>query len=140
MAGRGIGKTVWTVAVAIGTGLVVSGSALCAPSEGMKRGEGPPQEMVDACKGRAVGDAVQVTIQGGRTVSGICRQIDGTLVMIPKPPQAAIDACKGRAEGDSAQMKRPNGETVNGTCRMVDGKLTLMPADAMGARNGGQHR
>ncbi len=54
-------------------------------------GRRPPQFAIDACKGHAEGDAVQIKDRRGETVSGTCRMIDGTLTLMPAgangPPQ-----------------------------------------------------
>lgn len=68
------------------------------PQGGMQAGggqggahRGPPQEALDACKGKKDGDSVQMRTPRGDTVSGVCR-----LVMVPgdakgAPPQQRKD-------------------------------------------------
>jgi len=58
------------------------------PGGGQERAHhGPPQEALDACKGKRDGDAAQLRTPRGDTVSGVCR-----LVLVPgdaknAPPQ-----------------------------------------------------
>ncbi|MBE9399431.1 YHYH protein [Pontibacterium sp. N1Y112] len=49
-------------------------------SGGMRR---PPQEAIDACKGRDKGDRVSFTTPFGHRISGVCQQRDGELFVIP---------------------------------------------------------
>ncbi len=43
----------------------------------------PPPEAYAACKGKAEGDAVTLTMPDGKTLAGTCRTMDGTLVAAP---------------------------------------------------------
>lgn len=45
---------------------------------------GPPQEALDACKGKKEGDSAQMRTPRGDTVSGVCR-----LVMVPGEAKGA---------------------------------------------------
>jgi len=53
------------------------------PDEG-GRPPGPPQEAIDACKGKSAGDNVEFTGPRGETMQGICRDMHGQLVAVPK--------------------------------------------------------
>lgn len=46
--------------------------------------KGPPQEAIDACKDLNTGDVVQFTTRRGDTVSGVCREIRGGMIAVPK--------------------------------------------------------
>ena len=43
----------------------------------------PPPEAYAACKGKAEGDAVTLTMPDGKTMQGTCRTMGGTLVAMP---------------------------------------------------------
>jgi hypothetical protein len=84
----------------------------------------PPQEALDACNGKAAGDACTLTTPDGQTVSSTCGSCgDGMpLACMPPrheggPPQAALDACGGKAAGDTCSLTAPDGQAVSGTCR-----------------------
>jgi hypothetical protein len=100
----------------------------------------PPSEAYTACKGKSDGDASQLTGPRGGTVSGICKKVDGKLVLQPDrlkgkvdgkrgggPPPEAYTACKGKSDGDASQLTGPRGGTVSGICRKIEGKLVLQP-------------
>lgn len=64
-------------------GCVLAWSEMNGPprqGENMK----PPQEAIDACKGKNEGDSVQFTTPRGDTLKGVCKQIEGVLVAVPK--------------------------------------------------------
>lgn len=50
---------------------------------GPESGRKPPQEAIDACKGKSAGDTVSITTPRGDTLSAVCRQLDGQLVAMP---------------------------------------------------------
>jgi hypothetical protein len=99
----------------------------------------PPPEAYKACEGKKVGDASQFVNQRGETVSGICKERDGKLILRPdrlegksggksfNPPPEAYKACEGKKVGDASQFVNQRGETVRGTCEERDGKLILRP-------------
>ena len=76
--------------------LMLSSAAALAqgPQGGQGQGgahHGPPQEALDACKGKKDGDSAQMRTPRGDTVNGVCR-----LVMVPgdakgAPPQQRKD-------------------------------------------------
>ncbi len=49
---------------------------------------GPPPEAYNACEGKKVGDASQFVNPRGETVSGICKERDGKLILRPDRPKA----------------------------------------------------
>lgn len=48
------------------------------------RPPGPPQEAIDACSGKTAGDTVEFNGPRGETMQGICRDMHGQLVAVPK--------------------------------------------------------
>jgi hypothetical protein len=89
----------FTKAVLIG-GLLAGGLAAGtqpATAAGDERGgdrrPGPPQQVIDACKGKAVGDAVQFQSPRGDTVNAVCQ-----LIAVPAGPP--------RHGGQQQDMKR----------------------------------
>lgn len=83
----------------------------------------PPQEAIDACTGKAVGDACSVT-HDGHTVDGKCVTPPpgapagapvACLLPPPPPPQEAIDACAGKAVGDDCTVTL-DGHSLGGKC------------------------
>jgi len=111
---------------------------------------GPPQEAIDACVGKAAGDAVTFTTPRGIEVNATCETTpSGQLAARPAgfgpegprngthggPPQEAIDACVGKAAGDAVTFTTPRGIVVNATCETTpSGQLVARPAE--GPRNG----
>jgi hypothetical protein len=99
----------------------------------------PPHEAYKACEGKKAGDASQFASPSGKTVSGICKEVDGKLVLQSDrhkgkphgkrvaPPPEAYKACEGKKAGDASQFIGPNERAVNGICKEVDGKLVLQP-------------
>jgi len=47
----------------------------------------PPPEAYKACVGKNAGDASQFVSPSGKTVSGICKEVDGKLVLQPDRPK-----------------------------------------------------
>ncbi len=64
----------WSIAV-------VAADSSSAPRPGHRMG--PPPEAFTACDGKAVGDAVSITLPDGRTMSGTCQ-----LMFRPDAPPA----------------------------------------------------
>ena len=99
----------------------------------------PPPEAYKACEGKGVGDASQFVNPRGDTVSGICKERDGKLILRPdrpegksggksfNPPPEAYKACEGKRVGDASQFVNQRGDTVKGICEERDGKLILRP-------------
>ena len=48
----------------------------------------PPPEVYKACEGKSAGSAAQFVDPRGRTVSGICKEVDGKLILQPDRPKA----------------------------------------------------
>ncbi len=48
-----------------------------------QRPMGPPPEAVKACDGKSAGDSVSFTTRGGQTLSGTCREMNGSLAAMP---------------------------------------------------------
>lgn len=72
--------------------------AACPEGGDQNRPKGPPPEAVAACKGKAVGATVTLTMRDGKTMSGVCEQQGSVLAARPqgmggKPPEG------GRGEG-----------------------------------------
>ncbi len=99
-----------------------TGTLLCAPAQGQ----------IDACTGKAAGDACTlVASDGGAGRSGACRStIEGTaLACAPAPrapPQALVEACSGKAAGDVCQAKEAFGNTASGVCGTARDGTTLV--------------
>ena len=99
----------------------------------------PPPEAYKACEGKSAGSASQFVDPRGGTVSGICKEVDGKLILQPdlprgksggrstSPPPEAYKACEGKSAGSASQFVGPRGRTVSGICKEVDGKLILQP-------------
>lgn len=68
--------------------VLCAGSALAQNDGPPPRGhQGPPQEAIDACKGKKDGDAAELNSKRGGTVKGTCR-----LVLIPTKPPGGEEA------------------------------------------------
>ena len=48
------------------------------------RRQGPPPEVIEACTGKAVGDAVSFTGRRGESVAATCQEINDQIVAVPK--------------------------------------------------------
>lgn len=48
----------------------------------------PPPEAYKACEGKSAGSASEFVDSRGRTVSGICKEVDGKLILRPDRPKA----------------------------------------------------
>lgn len=127
---------------------------------GQGQGMGPPQEMVDACSGKAEGEACSFTSPRGE-VPGFCAASNiGVLACRPQggqgmgrggqgmgqgmgagagmgrgqgrglPPEAAA-ACSGKSVGDDCAFTMPMGE-VTGSCAARNGVLTCCPRNGQG--------
>lgn len=55
-----------------------------ASGPGAGRPKGPPPEAIQACKGKAEGTSVSFTARDGRSLSGVCRLVDGQLAAMPQ--------------------------------------------------------
>lgn len=111
-------------------------SVLTAPmsvfaAEGAKK---VPQQAIDACASKAIGDSCSFTGRKNNTLEGTCREsrrMPGKTVCMPKPPQQAFDACNGKAEGDACTFTGRRDNTVNGNCKKskhTEGKMICKPA------------
>jgi hypothetical protein len=107
--------------------------------------QGPPPEAFAACEGKKAGDQAEFTGRQGESVTGVCEEKNGRLVLRPdhppkaqedasqegqrpEPPPEAFAACKGKKEGDKAELTGRQGETVTGTCQRGKGdQLVLRP-------------
>ena len=112
-------------------------SVACAPTR-----PAPPQALVDACAGLAVGAACTATEPDGDTHTGTCVTArDGATILCGRahtPPQVAIDACASLAAGDPCTMSRthPDGASANsiGVCALgpdSTGELACAPAQSL---------
>jgi hypothetical protein len=109
---------------------------------------GPPPEAFAACTGKSAGAAAQFINPRGETITGVCEEESGKLVLRPDqplgesrgkhhgPPPEAYSACEGKVAGSTAQFVSRRGETITGTCKEVDGKLVLRP-ERLGVGAGG---
>jgi hypothetical protein len=78
---------------------------------------------------------VQFTTDRGDTMTGICKQMNGTMEAIPergnrghrKPPSEAFEACTGKTEGDHVQIITPRGDKIKGICKQFNDGLAAMP-------------
>lgn len=71
--------------------LLYAGIATAQPAAGEgHRPPPPPPEAYTACKGQTEGASVTLTMQGGKTLPGTCRTMNGSLVALPAggPPGA----------------------------------------------------
>jgi len=90
---------------------------------------GPPPELVEACKGKKVGDSCSL-IFGGRSVTGVCLRGRNDVVMCgpsdkpSEPPAEMFDACKGKKERDACTSPI-EGQAVPGHCTSWKGKRLL---------------
>lgn len=106
---------------------------------------GPPPGAAEACEGKSAGDKASLSGPDGKTFSGVCREKDGKLVLVPEhgsreggergehegrrmgPPPGAAKACEGKDEGDEVSLSGPDGKSHSAVCREKDGKLMAMP-------------
>jgi hypothetical protein len=102
-----------------------------APSSGPLRCA-PSPVMLDACFGKAVGDACSLTGRwdAGFSFPGSCRStLDGTGVAcvpnLPPPPSFLVDACSGKSSGAACAATGPAGHTFEGACKSAGGSGTL---------------
>ena len=92
-----------------------------------------PQAAIDACKGKAEGDAVSFTGRQGNAVEGHCRSFNGALAAMPDrglrnrliSPEASA-ACNGKAAGANVSYQDREGSTRNGVCTEVNGALAAL--------------
>lgn len=74
-------------------GLSLAAFTCGALAQGAPGGQppGPPPEAYTACKGQTEGASVTLTMPDGKTLSGTCRTMNGTLVAMPAggPPPGA---------------------------------------------------
>jgi hypothetical protein len=117
-----------------------TGPLRCAPSEGM----------LDACSGKASGDACALSGKrdGGWSLPGSCRAtFDGSgLACVPTPPGPPgflVNACSGKASGGACTATGPSGRTLDGTCMtgrasstLFCGRAHLPPAAVLDACSG----
>ncbi len=112
-------------------------AALAQASDPASAPAGPrvmPQAAIDACKGKAEGDAASFTGRQGNTVEGHCRSVNGALAAVPDraglrgrliSPEARA-ACNGKAAGASVTYQDREGSTRNGVCTEVNGGLAAL--------------
>lgn len=62
---------------------ILSTATVYAFGDKKGRPQGPPPEAIEACEGKAVGDAVEFTGRRGETLEATCQEIDGQLVAVP---------------------------------------------------------
>lgn len=142
------------VGLGLAAGLLTVGSALFtseARADGRDGGpprHGPPQEAIDACSGKAAGDACSVTMHG-QAHEGTCRNGpdgQGTLACMPArppgPPPEAKAACDGKSEGATCSVTHGD-RTMEGTCRRGpdgNGDLACAPSGPPPGGGGGGDR
>jgi hypothetical protein len=88
----------------------------------------PPPAAFEACKGKQVEDACQVTF-GQRTLNGKCAAgPEGRLACRPEPPRELAKACEGKQENDSCSVQMGD-HSFDGHCHKAHGdKLICRPA------------
>lgn len=122
-SGASSSSTSKTASTALDAGAGQSTAPLrCAPSTGM----------LDACSGKAVGDACSLTGKrdGGWSFPGSCRAtFDGTGVAcvpdFPPPPSFLVDACSGKSSGTACAATGPAGHSFEGMCIAARASGTL---------------
>lgn len=71
----------------IAMAVVATAAAATAPAFSQPQGHparhAPPPEAYAACKGKTEGDSVTLTLPDGKSLTGTCRTMDGTLVAMP---------------------------------------------------------
>lgn len=111
--------------------------------EGAGQHMGPPPGAVEACAGKQAGDKATLNGPDGKTLSGVCHEMGGKLMLMPEhhhmmlPPEA-VKACEGKAAGDKVSFTGEEGRTHSGVCHEHNGKLQLVPDTYMG-EPGGHH-
>ena len=71
-------------AITVSTLLVLMPLTACG--KGNDRGgrpQGPPPEAIEACEGKAVGDAVSFTGRRGESLEATCQEYEGQLIAVP---------------------------------------------------------
>jgi len=131
-------KTRTTHLLASLTLVLASQSGLAySEQQGASDRRGPPPEAYSVCENMSAGEEAQFVSPRGHTISGVCEDNNGTLVLRPdnktaegkrrSPPLEAYRACEGKSAGDEAQFEDRRGETLTGSCEEVNGKLVLRP-------------
>ncbi|MCI5144488.1 MAG: hypothetical protein D3923_02945 [Candidatus Electrothrix sp. AR3] len=95
----------------------------------------PPPEAFTACEGKRAGDRAKFTFRQGQSVTGICEEREGRLILRPDHfrrqggdrPSGAYTACENKQAGETAQLITPDGRTVNGICEQDGDRLFLRP-------------
>jgi hypothetical protein len=116
----------------------VDGSSVgCVPNP-----PAPPQGAVDACSGKAAGEACTFTDRHGDADDGACLTPPGQSVLacapVRTPPAEAVTACSGKAAGDACTLPaRDDGHTPPaGACGLGPagaGPLACAPPHGLGA-------
>lgn len=127
-----------TTAVLASIGLILASlSSIAYGEQYSSNRRGPPAEAYNACENMGAGEQAQFVTLRGDTVSGVCEDREGTLVLRPDnknssgkrrgPPPEAYSACEGKNAGDQAQFEDGRGETLIGSCEEDHGQLVLRP-------------
>lgn len=125
-------KSVWMLG-AIAAAMLFGSLPLLAGDDdhdGMRR---MPQAAIDACKGKAAGEAVKFTGKRGE-VEATCRQMKDQLIAVPnnmrergeRMRKHGAEACAGKAAGDAVTLKTPRGD-VEAKCHMQGDQLVAVP-------------
>ena len=108
-----------------------------SPEKPAGRGGGLPPEAYKACEGKKAGEASQFVDLMGNTVTGVCTELDGKLILRLDPPKGAAGgkggglpaeaykACEGKKAGDASQFVDTHRNIVKGVCEELDGRLIL---------------
>jgi len=76
--------TLFSIALTL---LMLTTAAAKSPPPTQQDRPKPPPEAYSACKGKAEGANVTVTMPRGETMEAVCRMLDGELVATPKEGQ-----------------------------------------------------
>lgn len=83
----------------IAMAFLATAAAASAPAFSQPQGHpgrhAPPPEAYAACKGKAEGDSVTLTMPDGKSLTGTCRTMDGTLVAMPARGPGGPDGAGG---------------------------------------------
>lgn len=101
-----------------------------SPGSGMS----PPPEAFTACEDKDVGDRAKFNNRQGQSVSGICEERNGRLILRPDHlrgrggiPPAAYTACAGKKIGEVVKVVLANERTISGRCEQDGERLFLRP-------------
>jgi hypothetical protein len=71
------------------------------PGGPLPHGHNPPPEAYEACEGKAAGTAAQLITPRGDTITGVCKNIDGKMVLAPDFDKNRRGTRPPKPEGES---------------------------------------